>query len=351
MTDATTNDAACAGKEWKSFEALTLDDEQRKRLQTKVCPVCGCEFEGFFVMCPTDQLALSELPPLPSPLSKVYEPGEKIGIGGLFDVFEGKQQETGERVVIKVLHREIECEQRSMKHFEREQMIVAGLQHENIGRTLAFGALPQQYSLRPYIIADFIDGISLATALAQWGVCSDLALTAKFIVQICDAFENARVLGAVHGDFKPSNVYVTASSGAAVVKVVDFAASRRVFPAPGDARYGVGSTAQSLSSALYTSPELAKTNSPNNASDTYAIGCVVYELLAGRTPFSGGTAFELAYAHEKDAPEPLPEELSVPQVMGEQIMLCLSKDPDSRPQDLSSLAASARAVIGTKRSC
>ncbi|HEY9717185.1 MAG TPA: serine/threonine-protein kinase [Trichormus sp.] len=328
-------------KEWAAPE---LDDEQRKRLQTKVCPACSREFEGFFVLCPTDQLSLSEIPPPTGPLSKVYEPEGKIGLGNLFEVYEGKNTSNDEKVVIKAVRRDIQCEQRSMKPFEREQMIASGLKHKNVAAIFGFGSLPNQYSLRPYIITEYVNGISLATALERWGACDDPAIARQLIEQICEAFDDAQMLGAVHGDVKPNNVYVTADGDQRLVKVVDFAISKRSFPSGTDTRYGAGSSPQSLSSSFYTAPELAKTNVPTAASDVYAIGCIVYELLTGKPPFSGTTAFELAYAHEKDEAAALPDSVNASGELRDSIMLCLSKDPQQRPKSLAQLKSAAAAT-------
>jgi len=333
-------------QEIQTWTAPQLDDEQRKRLQTKVCPACGREFAGYFVLCPTDQLTLNDVPPPSGPLNQVVEPGDKLGLGSLFEVYQGKNTQTDQRVVIKAVRRDIECEQRYMKNFEREQMIASGLKHKNIGTTFGFGVLPNQYSLRPYIITEYVDGISLATALEQWGACDDAKLAALLIEQICDAFEHAQMFGAVHGDFKPNNVYISAEEDKPLAKVVDFAVSRRSFPGGSDTRYGAGASAQSLSSSMYTSPELAKTNVPTAASDVYAVGCTVYQLLTGKTPFAGTSAFELAYAHEKDEPAPFPEQPEVPQALRDAVMQCLNKDAEKRPKDLAQLKAAAAGVSG-----
>ncbi|HEY9777921.1 MAG TPA: serine/threonine-protein kinase [Planktothrix sp.] len=303
------------------------DEEELRRLQTKVCPSCGREFEGFFVLCPTDQLTLTDVPQPQGTLAKRYECLRKIGVGNLFDVYDGKDNETEDPVIIKVLRRDFECDQRAMQNFEREQMIASVVKHKNIGSTLAFGALPDQYTLRPYTVTEKVKGRSLADAITEWGACS-LEMATEIMQQICQAFEAAHPTGAVHSDFKSSNVYISLVDGKPDVKVVDFAVSKRSFPGRDDTRYGAGSSAQSLSSAAYTAPELNKGSVPSQASDIYAMGCLFYELLTGKPPFTGSNAFELAFAHDKDEVAPLPE--SIPEPLRKAVMTSLAKVPDER---------------------
>jgi serine/threonine-protein kinase len=322
---------------WRKLQnwvAPTLDEEQRKRFETKLCPSCGRQYEAFFVRCPSDQMTLSEIPPPKGRLGKRYECKAKIGAGSLFDVYEGTNTESEEKVVVKVLRREFECDQRAMKHFEQEQMIASALKHEHIAQILAFGALPDQYLLQPFIVTGYLDWINLGEALAQWGAC-DNKTAPKLMTQICDAFEFAHKMGGVHTDFKPSNVFVSAGKSPAV-KIVDFGVSKRLFGGREDTRYGAGSTAQSYTSALYTAPEVNKGAAPNALSDIYAVGCVFYELLSGKPPFPGTNAFELAYSHEHDEVPPLPEAVGS-ETFRQTLIKCLAKDPASRLSNISEL--------------
>lgn len=314
---------------WKKIQTWTapeLDEEQQKRLETKLCTACGREYEGFFVRCSFDQRNLVDVPPPKGPLNKRFECIRKIGNGDLFDVYEGSEINTKERVAVKVLKREVECDQRSMKAFEQELIIASALKHENIASILAFGALPEQYTLRPYLITEFIDGLSLASALQQWGPC-DAKTSSILMEKICDGFDHAHQLGAVHGDFKPSNVFLFASDKHPGAKIVDFAVSRRIFGKE-TSRYGA-SASQSMSSALYCAPELAKGAQANQSSDIYAVGCVFYHLLSGKPPFEGNSPFEIAYSHEHDQAQPLPESAGS-EDLRQSIMRCLEKDPSQR---------------------
>jgi len=328
---------------WENLEswvAPTLDDEQRKRFETKLCPSCGRQYEGFFVLCPSDQMTLSEVPPPKGPLGKHYECKAQIGAGSLFNVYEGAHNESADKVAIKILRREFECDQRGLKRFEQEQMIASVLKHDHIAHTFSFGAIPDQYVLQPFLVTEFLQSISLADALAQWGAC-DENIASLLMNQICDAFEFAHKMGAVHSDFKPSNVFISPGKSPSV-KIVDFAVSKRLFGGKDDTRYGAGATAQSLASASYTAPEVNKGTTPSPVSDIYAIACVFYEMLAGKPPFVGSSPFELAYAHERDEVQPLPETPGREQFRHD-LMKCLEKDPAKRLSNISELKPSVTA--------
>lgn len=308
-------------------------EEPQPAASTKLCPICRREFDAFFVRCPSDQVELTQSS-LPVLQSKRFECVKKIGNGTLFEVYEGKHTSGESKVAVKVLRQEFPCEQRNMKNFEREQMVCAVLQHKNICRQLSFGALAEQYALRPYIVNEYLEGIDLASALEKWGKCeTEIAL--KIIEQTSDAFAHAHAMGAVHGDIRPGNVYLTTDESEPVVKIVDFAGSKRIFCGtenePG-AKPNSASTEDALVTAPYTAPELAHATAPTTATDIYALGCLFYELLAGAPPFVADSIYELAFMHERDEPKPLKETKGVPEKLRSVIMRCLAKDPKDRPE-------------------
>lgn len=316
--------------EVEKWVAPVLDDEQLKQLASKVCPSCAREYEGVFVRCPSDQMTLTDVPsPKGMKLKDRYECSHKIGAGELFDVYEATDSESKKKFVVKVLRRDFECDQRALKQFEQEQMIVSSLKHHNVAGPVAFGALPEQYSLMPYTVVEFIDGVNLSSAMSQWGKL-DASTAKRLMEQICEGFEAAHALGAVHGDFKPSNIYLTQNGDKQpLVKLVDFGVATRNFRLPQTgSRLSTNST-QSVTSAMYTAPEIHKGAMPNSAGDIYSIGCVFYELMAGEQPFKGTSSFELAYAHQNDEAPKLGETAGTAEFR-EALTKCVSKEPADR---------------------
>ena len=156
--------------EIESWVAPPPDDEQLKRLIVKLCPACGRQYEGIFVRCPADQISLCDLPPPRGRLAKSYECQSRIGCGELFDLFSCHDCRVGSACHRKSFAARIDCSPQALKRFEQEQMIAATLQHKNIAAPLAFGALPEAYSLRPFLVCEFIfEGYSLAQAFENWG--------------------------------------------------------------------------------------------------------------------------------------------------------------------------------------
>ena len=142
---------------------------------------------------------LSDILPPKGKLAKTLECKNRIGSGDLFDVYAAAEEGSEQRFVVKVLRREFQCDQKTLKKFEQEQMIASAVQHKNINKVLGFGALPEEYSLRPYIASEFIDGVSLTEAFRSWGQCES-GVAASITSQVCAALSAAHELGAVHGD-------------------------------------------------------------------------------------------------------------------------------------------------------
>ena len=278
---------------------------------------------------------LSEILPPKGKLAKKLECKNRIGSGNLFDVYAASEEGSEQRFVVKVLCREFECDQRILKKFEQEQMIASAVQHKNINKVLGFGALPEEYSLRPYIASEFIDGISLAEALRSWGEC-DSIVAASIASQICAALSAAHELGAVHGDLKPSNIYLIAEDKG-TVKIVDFGVSQRLFCAEQTSRSNSQGGGLSLQSAMYMAPEVAKGAAVNPGADVYSVGCLLYHLFSGKAPFEGSSALDIAYQHAHDQPLDLPDTCATKDLR-DAIAIAMQKEPESRLKTLADLS-------------
>jgi serine/threonine-protein kinase len=258
------------------------------------------------------------------------EIGDLIGEGASGCVYRGTRRSTGATVAVKILHRDL-CSRREMvARFEREARIAQRLRHPNV--VLVHEAGRRDDGIL-YIVMEHLDGVSLRAALdgreARTAIGARRAL--RIALQICDACAAAHDVGIVHRDLKPENVILV---GDDFVKVLDFgiAKSNR----PGTFATAAGAI---FGTARYMSPEAAQSARVGPPSDVYAIATMLYEMLAGRTPFEADEAIVMLVKQVHDPPpdvravagRPLPDALA------RVIMQNLAKDPAARCADARAL--------------
>jgi Tol biopolymer transport system component/tRNA A-37 threonylcarbamoyl transferase component Bud32 len=265
-------------------------------------------------------------------LGAVYTVERELGAGGMARVFVADEVALGRRVVVKVLRPEL-GEGISSARFEREVRLAARLQHPHIVPLLAAGALANGAL---YYTMPFVEGESLRERLAREG-----ALPVEDVVRlgrdIAAALAYAHTLGIVHRDIKPENVLL--SHGGAMV--ADFGIAKAISAARdtlrGDGEQESPSTLTaagiSVGTPAYMAPEQAAGGVVDHRADLYALGVVLYEMLAGRPPFEGRTPQRLLAAHATEAPEPIERRrTSVPPALANAVTMLLLKEPADRPQ-------------------
>ena len=265
-----------------------------------------------------------------------YEIVAPIGAGGMGQVWRAHDTRLNRDVAIKVLPAEFASDPQRQERFEREARATAALSHPNILAVHDVGT----HDGAPYIVEELVEGESLRERLRR-GVLP-AAEVAELAVQIARGLAAAHEKRIVHRDPKPDNVIVTRDG---VAKVLDFGLAKFVAPAPSprDAKLTHVPTSATelgavLGTAAYMAPEQALGRVVDERADVFAFGILLYELLTGRRPFSGGTATEIVAAILKDAPDPLPE--SVPERLRTVVARCLAKEPDQRfPSAREALAA------------
>ena len=279
----------------------------------------------------------------PRVLGGRYEVGALIGRGGMADVHVGTDLRLGRTVAIKILRTDLARDSSFLARFRREAQSAAGLSHpaivgvfdsgEETVHELAGGA-PVQV---PYIVMEFVDGRTLREVLNEApGKVLEPAEAARITAAVLTAMEYAHARGLVHRDIKPANVMVT-SSGA--VKVMDFGIARAL----ADTAATMTQTSAVMGTARYLSPEQAQGLDVDGRSDLYSVGCLLYELLAGRTPFQGDPV-SLVYQHLGETPKPPSTYRPLPQGIEAVTLHALEKDPDERYQDAASFRADLSAV-------
>ena len=249
-----------------------------------------------------------------------YQIHKRIGRGGMADVFSARDLLLDRQVAIKVLFPEFATDANFVERFRREAQSAASLSHPNIVSVYDWGKYEGTY----FIAMEEVQGRTLAEILA-----TNKQLTAKQAAEI--ASEVAAALGfahdnhVAHRDIKPANILI-GSNGQ--VKVADFGIARAM-NAPTEANLTqVGSV---MGTATYFSPEQAQGAQPDPRSDLYSLGIVMYEMVAGRPPFTGENPVSIAYKQVHDSPQPLVQIVSdVPRSYEAIVAKLLAKDPAMR---------------------
>jgi eukaryotic-like serine/threonine-protein kinase len=278
---------------------------------------------------------------------------EKIGSGGMGEVYRGQDTKLGREVAIKVLPEIFARDPERLARFEREAQLLAALNHSNIA---AIYGVEEASGLR-YLILEFVPGATLAERLKAGPIPLDEAL---FIArQIAQALEAAHEKGIVHRDIKPANIFVTQRGQA---KILDFGLAKQTAAglAPALARRSQGAPVQdaptasvdphaltvpgtAMGTVAYMSPEQARGEDVDTRTDLFSFGAVLYEMATGRQPFEGSSTAVIFTAILTQAPKP-PSELRTdlsPKVE-EIIKKALEKDRGLRYQHASELRADLR---------
>ncbi|TWP38357.1 Stk1 family PASTA domain-containing Ser/Thr kinase [Leekyejoonella antrihumi] len=258
-----------------------------------------------------------------------YEIGELIGRGGMAEVHIGHDTRLGRTVAIKMLRADLARDTVFLTRFRREAQSAAGLTHHAIvavydsGEDVFIETGGAKIDV-PYIVMEYIDGKTLREILDDEGkLSSDEA--ARITMGVLSALEYSHEKGIVHRDIKPGNVMLTRGGS---VKVMDFGIARAL----ADTGATMTSAQAVVGTARYLSPEQAQGETVDARSDLYSAGCVLFELLTGRTPFVG-EAVSLVYQHITDpAKAPSVFEQSVSREMDAVTLHALEKPRDTRYQ-------------------
>ncbi|MEX2274019.1 MAG: protein kinase [Actinomycetota bacterium] len=262
----------------------------------------------------------------PGVLGGRYFLSERIGSGGMGEVFRARDAVLDREVAVKLMHGGLAADPGFVARFRREAQAAASLHHPSVVDVYDWG--DEQGT--PYMVMELVRGVSLREALSVAGRL-DPGRAAAILEQILVALERAHVSGIVHLDLKPENVLLAADG---TVKVADFGLARAT-----DA--GTVGTQTLIGTAQYLAPERIRGAAPYPAADLYAVGIVAWELLVGRAPFEGPTVFAVAQRHltaSVVAPSTVP---GVSDALDVWVGRLMAKDPASRPPT----AASARSDL------
>ena len=249
-----------------------------------------------------------------------FELHEKLGVGGMGIVYRAKYLKNGVLVAVKVLSPDLMADQNVAKRFEREMAILKKLKHPHIVKYYGGSTSGAQQ----FYAMELVKGGSLEQLLKKKGPV-DWEQAVDYAIQIAKALEHAHAAGVIHRDLKPANLLLTKSG----LKLTDFGIARDT---QSTALTAAGKT---LGTMAYMAPEQISGKHPVGAkTDLYALGCVVFEMLSGRTVFQSETQPEMLFKHlDEDPPSVREFNINVPLWLDELINELLEKEPTDRPYD------------------
>lgn len=268
-------------------------------------------------------------------LGNRYKIIEKIGTGGMADVYLAFDQTENIEVALKILHAQFSGDSDFVKRFRREAEAATSLEHENIVKIYS---ISEEDDLH-YIVMEYVKGDTLKGVLKRHGYLPvDEAV--KIIMQVTDALIHAHSNQVIHRDIKPHNILINENG----VKIADFGIARTVTQST------ITHTGSVLGSIHYLSPEQARGGWTDERSDLYSLGIVFYELLTGEVPFSGETPVSVIMKHLEDN-YVYPRELrpEIPQSVENVIRKLLAKSPRKRYSSAKELKLDLETVLDAER--
>jgi eukaryotic-like serine/threonine-protein kinase len=264
----------------------------------------------------------------PRILANRYEVGELIGRGGMAEVHIGHDSRLGRTVAIKILRSDLARDPSFQARFRREAQAAASLNHPAIVAVYDTGedvitAPTGAVQHVPFIVMEYVEGHTVRDILRD-GQAVPIDEAVEISAGVLSALEYSHHAGIVHRDIKPANVMLTPTGA---VKVMDFGIARAL----ADSAATMTQTQAVIGTAQYLSPEQARGETVDARSDLYSTGCLLFELLTGRPPFTGDSPVAVAYQHVREpAPAPSSFASDVPEPLDRITLKALAKERDSR---------------------
>ena len=259
-----------------------------------------------------------------------YQLGAMIGTGGMSDVFIADDLRLHREVAIKVLRSDLARDPSFVTRFNKEALSVAALNHPGIVSVYDSGKEETPSGVMPYIVMEYVEGKTLREIIHK-GERFPLQRAVEIVEGILTALQYSHKNGIVHRDIKPGNIMITDSGD---TKVMDFGIARAL----ADSGATLTSTWNIVGTAQYLSPEQATGGQADARSDLYSVGCLFYELVSGKPPFSGETPVAIAYQHVSTPLTPVTDiEPSLDPALNNFFSISLAKDPADRYQSANAM--------------
>jgi tetratricopeptide (TPR) repeat protein len=268
-------------------------------------------------------------------LGERYRIRSELGRGGVGRVYVAHDVKLERDVAIKVLNPGNHSRE-EMLRFEQEARAVASLDHPNVLAIHDIGS----HGESPFIVSELLRGRTLRKRLEEGPLPTRAVL--DYSLQLAHGLTAAHEKGVIHRDLKPDNIHITDEG---VLKILDFGIAKMTSTQPSVGGNGLRTqTGSVFGTAEYMSPEQVRGAHVDPRSDIFSFGAVLYEMLAGRRAFDGGSLVETGYAILNDEPAPLPED--APAELARTALHCLEKSPDKRFQSARDLVRELEAQMG-----
>ena len=259
-----------------------------------------------------------------------YEIIDRVGSGGMADVYNGKDLRLNRNVAIKILKQEYSNDAKFVSKFRAEAQSVAGLSHPNVVNVYDVGEDDNLY----YIVMELVEGITLKKFIEKKGRL-EINEAIGIGIQIAQGIEEAHKNHIIHRDIKPQNIIISREGK---VKVTDFGIAK--------AATSNTITSNAMGSVHYISPEQARGGYSDEKSDIYSLGVTIYEMLLGKVPFEGESTVSVAFAHVHEEPAHLNDvDPSIPRSLSRIVQKCMQKKPDMRYESADALIMDLRRAV------
>jgi serine/threonine protein kinase len=262
---------------------------------------------------------------------------EKLGEGGMGEVYRARDPRIGRDVAIKVLHAEVAENPDRLRRFQQEVEAAGGLSHPNI---LAIYDVGAQGGM-PYIVSELLQGETLRQHLTDHDIGRRQAI--EYAIAMAHGLAAAHEKGIVHRDLKPENIFITEDGR---VKILDFGLAKLTHPEPSGGSLAPTATLETepgvvMGTVGYMAPEQVRGKAVDHRADIFSFGCILYEMLSGHRTFRRDTTPETLTAILNDDPPPLPE-VELDRI----VRHCLEKNPNERFHSAQDLAFALEAIAG-----
>jgi serine/threonine protein kinase len=264
-------------------------------------------------------------------LSGRYELGDRLGAGGMSNVYQALDRTLERTVAVKILAEHLSDDERFVERFRREALAVAKLIHPNIVQVYDTGLDDGRH----FIVMEYVEGRSGAQILQKQGPL-DPETAAEAATQACAGLDYAHRRGIIHRDVKPGNLMIVGGpvgGGEMTVKLTDFGIARAI------EQTRITQVGSVVGTAAYLAPEQVRGEEATPATDVYALGVVLYQFLTGRLPYEGSTLAELAVRQQNERPlAPSTYNDEVAETLGAAVLRALEGDPARRYASAAELA-------------
>jgi hypothetical protein len=280
------------------------------------------------------------LPPSDLPAGTMvggYQVTEKIGQGGMGQVYAAAHPLIGKKVAIKILAPQCVAVPDLVRRFIEEARAVNKIGHPHIIDIFSFGQLPDG---RHFMVMEYLEGKNLAQRLERETI--PVPELRRLLVQICEALEAAHGAGIVHRDLKPENIWIVQRpQEESHIKLLDFGIAKLLSADTGR----ITQTGAAMGTPQFMPPEQCLGRPVDHRADIYSFGIILYLVFTGHLPFNGSTLAEIVYRHTTEAPKPPSQHRPLPAELEKLILDCLAKEPDMRPRSAREVAERLDAVL------